>query len=390
MKKLACTLLTLLLALSLSIGCLVSAEVLEHKYVIGNFEITENSAGDPLIKVKTSDASQRFYPDTWQGLDFDGFHFKLTDMSIPAGDGILLAFCLEPGQNGGVVWYDSGNVPFFTIRRSGGVDSFHAINTGNGGAAEIWTGSANPIALTEKITDTIDFYCYKVGDFWYFEINGQIIPMNKAADGTAQAIDDSLLKGHNFEAAEGTICPALGWGLLDQTYVLKEFGVKKAPHALVSEAIDALPATITLADKEAVNKCKTDYEALGEERQALVTDYAKVTAALARIEALEKLYEENKETIDKLIADIDALPASVTLNDETAVNALKARYDALNDDLKGTVTNYNKITAALKTIADLKNPKPNPGTGTTLPFGMAAAVLISGTAVYALRKKKGR
>ena len=378
MKKLMTALLSLLLVAALSAGYAVSAAALEHKYIIGGVTVTENAAGDPVITVGAG-AAHRIYPDTENGMEFDGFHFKLTDMVIPAGDGVPLAFCLEGSTSGGVFWYDSQEIPFFTIRRVNGKDSLHAFNTADPDA--VWVGVDSPIELTDNLTDTLDFYVYKIGEFWYFEINGQVIPMNKAADGSAQKIEDSLLKGHHFDAK---ICAGLGWGLEGQTYVLKEFGPKKAAPVSVNEQIAALPETVTLADKAAVLACKGAYEALTETQRAVVVGYDKVTAALTRIEELENLYEENKEAVDRLIADIDAIPSTVTLEDEEGILALKARYEALDDELKATVKNYFKVTKALKAIEALKSPN----TGDAWPVAVSAAAVLATASAWLVRRKK--
>ncbi len=376
MKKLMTALLSLLLVAALSAGYAVSAEVLEHKHIIGGVTVTENEAGDPLITVGGAEA-HRIYPDTWSAYDFDGFHFKLTDMQIPAGNGTPAAFCIEKG----ICWWDNGNIPFFTIRRADGKDTFHAFNTETGGPAAVWLGVTNPVELTNALTDTLDFYVYKIGEFWYFEINGQVIPMNKAADGSAQKIEDSLLKGHNFEEK---VMLALGWGIPGQTYVLKEYGTKKAAPVSVNEQIAALPETVTLADKAAVLACKGAYEALTETQRAVVVGYDKVTAALTRIEELENLYEENKEAVDRLIADIDAIPSTVTLEDEESILALKARYEALDDELKATVKNYSKVTKALKAIEALKSPN----TGDAWPVAVSAAAVLATASAWLVRRKK--
>ena len=384
MKKFLCTLMAaLLLTATLAVGFAASAEVLEHKHIVGGVTVTENEAGDPLITVGGAEA-HRIYPDTWSAYDFDGFHFKLTDMQIPAGNGTPAAFCIEKG----IYWWDNGNIPFFTIRRADGKDTFHAFNTEKGGPAAVWLGVTNPVELTNALTDTLDFYVYKIGEFWYFEINGQVIPMNKAADGSAQKIEDSLLKGHNFEEK---VMLALGWGIPGQTYVLKEYGTKKAAPVSVNEQIAALPETVTLADKAAVLACKGAYEALTETQRAVVVGYDKVTAALARIEELERAASEDDLLVANLMADIDAIPAKVTAADKDSVLALKARYEALNEELQARITNYSKVTEALAAIEKIEKaeekPETPPETGAALPV---TAIVLSAAALAAVWMLKER
>ena len=384
MKKFLCTLMAaLLLTATLAVGFAASAEVLEHKHIVGGVTVTENEAGDPVITVGGAEA-HRIYPDTWSAYDFDGFHFKLTDMQIPAGNGTPAAFCIEKG----ICWWDNGNIPFFTIRRADGKDTFHAFNTETGGPAAVWLGVTNPVELTNALTDTLDFYVYKIGEFWYFEINGQVIPMNKAADGSAQKIEDSLLKGHNFEEK---VMLALGWGIPGQTYVLKEYGTKKAAPVSVNEQIAALPETVTLADKAAVLACKGAYEALTETQRAVVVGYDKVTAALARIEELERAASEDDLLVANLMADIDAIPAKVTAADKDSVLALKARYEALNEELQARITNYSKVTEALAAIEKIEKaeekPETPPETGAALPV---TAIVLSAAALAVVWMLKER
>ncbi len=82
----------------------------------------------------------------------------------------------------------------------------------------------------------------------------------------------------------------------------------------------------------------------------MVVGYDKVTAALARIEELERAASEDDALVAALMEDIDAIPAKVTAADKDSVLALKARYEALNEELQARITNYSKVTEALAAI----------------------------------------
>jgi hypothetical protein len=56
---------------------------------------------------------------------------------------------------------------------------------------------------------------------------------------------------------------------------------------------------------------------------------------------------------DKLVAEINKLPDTVTLNDKNTVDSLNGTYKALSDKLKAKVTNYSKLKAAVDIIAQL-------------------------------------
>ena len=108
---------------------------------------------------------------------------------------------------------------------------------------------------------------------------------------------------------------------------------------------------------------------------------------------LEKIKNDNKLAADQAIADpviasIDAIGA-VTLDSKTAIEAARAAYDALTDAQKALVTNYEILTAAEKTIADL-NPN-SPPTGDNAPIVLFAMLMITSVAcltVLTLYEKK--
>lgn len=58
-----------------------------------------------------------------------------------------------------------------------------------------------------------------------------------------------------------------------------------------------------------------------------------------------------------VIANINSLPAEITLNDEEKVNIIKSQYDALSTSEQSYVTNYQVLANALSKIAKLKELK---------------------------------
>ncbi|SFJ84558.1 S-layer homology domain-containing protein [Paenibacillus sp. UNC496MF] len=120
--------------------------------------------------------------------------------------------------------------------------------------------------------------------------------------------------------------------------------------------IGALPDTaqLKLSDKPAVVAANTAFLALSVSQQALVTNHAKLTDALARIAALEDL-----QAADAVTALIAALPAvaQLKLSDETAVNAAADAFNALTATRQALVTNRAALTAAAARIAELKADK---------------------------------
>lgn len=136
-----------------------------------------------------------------------------------------------------------------------------------------------------------------------------------------------------------------------KTNALAAMAAVKTLAQKVVEEIDNLPAvgSLMLSDKTAVQNVASDYGALTTAQQAKVTNSAKLTAALARIDDLDKA--------QPVIDAIDALPAvgSLTLADAKDMQQARENYDDLSSAQKALVTNYAKLTAAEDKIDDLND-----------------------------------
>ena len=110
---------------------------------------------------------------------------------------------------------------------------------------------------------------------------------------------------------------------------------------------------------------------------------------------LEKIKADNaaadQAAANALIEKIDAI-GTVTLESQTAIEAARAAYDALTVQQKVLVTNYETLTAAEQTLADLSKPADpgNPPTGDSTPFVFTILMFTSAAclAVLILNKKK--
>lgn len=111
----------------------------------------------------------------------------------------------------------------------------------------------------------------------------------------------------------------------------------------VIEAIDALPETITLEQREAVEAANAAYTALTPERQKAVSNADKLQKAVETMQGLVA----RQDRIDAVVAKINALPetSKLTKADAEAVAAARAAYDALTADEQDAV-DTEKLTAA--------------------------------------------
>ena len=117
----------------------------------------------------------------------------------------------------------------------------------------------------------------------------------------------------------------------------------------VIEAIDNLPETATTEAEAAIEAARVAYVALSDAEKAGVYNYSKLADLLAQLAQL-------KDKATAVSEQINVLPAAeqVTLENEAAIAAARAAYDALSDAEKAAVANYDKLQAAEQQIGNIK------------------------------------
>ncbi len=131
----------------------------------------------------------------------------------------------------------------------------------------------------------------------------------------------------------------------------------KADAALVKDVTDKINAigTVTLESEEKINTAREAYDALSDELKARVENYnvlEEAEAALAKLQADAELVRDVTEKIDAI--------GTVTLASEEKINAAREAYDALPDELKNRVENYNVLVDAEAKLAELKDEAETP------------------------------
>ena len=112
----------------------------------------------------------------------------------------------------------------------------------------------------------------------------------------------------------------------------------------VEKLIDAI-GTVTLDSEETIKAARDAYDALTEEQKAQVGNYQTLLDAEAKLADLKAV-----DAVEKLI---DAI-GTVTLDSEEAIKAARGAYDALTDAQKELVGNYQTLLDAEAKLADLK------------------------------------
>ena len=112
----------------------------------------------------------------------------------------------------------------------------------------------------------------------------------------------------------------------------------------VEKLIDAI-GTVTLDSEEAIKAARGAYDALTEEQKAQVGNYQTLLDAEAKLADLKAA-----DAVEKLI---DAI-GTVTLDSEEAIKAARGAYDALTEEQKAQVGNYQTLLDAEAKLADLQ------------------------------------
>ncbi len=118
----------------------------------------------------------------------------------------------------------------------------------------------------------------------------------------------------------------------------------------VEKLIDAI-GTVTLDSEEAIKAARGGYDALTEEQKELVGNYQTLLDAEAKLADLQAA-----DAVEKLI---DAI-GTVTLDSEEAIKAARGAYDALTEEQKAQVGNYQTLLDAEAKLAQLKKDAEKP------------------------------
>lgn len=125
----------------------------------------------------------------------------------------------------------------------------------------------------------------------------------------------------------------------------------------VIDQIEALPDVdeLKLSDIDAVDDAYAAFGDLDEAGQSIVCEYFDV-------DDIDDFFDPYADKLDALCSEaileveklIEAIPEDLTLDDENTVKKAREAYDALPDDLKEGVENYDDLVSAEKKIEALK------------------------------------
>ena len=215
----------------------------------------------------------------------------------------------------------------FTLYYKGADGKYYKSNPGGWGG--VYDFSGNPVRQKLEITIPEDW------DGLSFDLTGAI-----NVGGFAKVPTHRILSyGDGIDNPYGTSAAAI----LSQLPALS----LKLEGWHVNDAIEKINAigTVTLESEEAIQAARAAYDILTETQKEQVTNYNVLTAAEARLTDLKAA-----KAVDDMI---DAI-GEVTADSGEAVQAARAAYDALTDAQKAEVKNYDVLTAAERRLANLQ------------------------------------
>lgn len=113
------------------------------------------------------------------------------------------------------------------------------------------------------------------------------------------------------------------------------------------DEIDAI-GTVTAESEPMIKQAEGYYDDLPKGAKDYVTKYDTLVSARTALDALLT----SKDKADKVIAEIDAI-GDVELTKADQIATARTDYDALSDDEKAMVTNYDTLTSAEETLTAL-------------------------------------
>lgn len=143
---------------------------------------------------------------------------------------------------------------------------------------------------------------------------------------------------------------------------LEQESKDKAAANKVAQAINNLPSTITLKDKEAIESARKAYNSLTSKQKTYVPNLNRLKEAESALATLEKKYAEilkDKAEASKVIDLISSLPERISLNDKNSIKSIREKYNTLTGSQKEFVTNYDKLLDAEKRITELEKADEN-------------------------------
>ena len=297
------------------------------------------------------------YEDKWRLVEIDvandgyiGTNFALGFRADTTG------FTFEISDFYGILKKEEKNgLTFGNFVDSGTTNEYGTVyNFTQGWSSDADMGAFNANALSGALAsghDSLHFWIYNPnesavdfrfsGDMNAWNPSGEYVTNLAAKAWTEVVITPEIIaQGNNGTWFVGVTTGAgtSGWQISSIYSFNSTWGELYLDHADVKAVIaliDAIPNTVTLANKATVAEARAAYDALMAEQQSLVGNYSRLTGAEAAINDIESANE--------VIALIDSINARDI--DEALVSKARAAYDELSDTAKSYVTNLATLEA---------------------------------------------
>lgn len=141
-------------------------------------------------------------------------------------------------------------------------------------------------------------------------------------------------------------------------YNVLKIAYGKVKHVIeVIKAIEALPETVTLNDKDAIENIKnvnSKFKALEKAERDAIYNSSKLTDLMAVIEEQEEREQRIAHVTDLIdrLPNVDNVTADISI--QNAIVEAQAAYDALSEDEQREIKNINKLVQLQELLPNLK------------------------------------
>ena len=316
--------------------------------LVGNKDVTfkfQTSGGNASIGFVKDDyfrvsgyASTKVTLDNQGGSDNSSVYlvegYSMPNVSIPTKEDCEFDGYYSEVEGGGVKYYNADGTPALTT--AGNADTLYAkwnlVGTNITLEKEGGTGgSDSALGVKDETLPDIEVPTKSGYTFngYYEEENGQ---------------------GTQYYGSDGT--SSCIWASDDATATIYASWTIKPEVQTAIDKINAIGDVSYPDSGDKINAARTAYDAVEAADQAGVSNYSVLQAA-------ETAYNNQKQAgVDNVKGLINAI-GTVTLDSEDAITTARTAYNALTNEQKALVSNYQTLEAAETRLAELKAAKAN-------------------------------
>lgn len=208
--------------------------------------------------------------------------------------------------------------------------------------------------LSDNLKELVDNYSILLSaEAELAGIKGEVETIEKLIEDIGEVTFDSKNTVEAARAGYEALDDELKKAVSNYDKLISAENAVSAIEADIEKAEEKITAigNVTLEKEDAINSAREAFNALPEQSQGGVKNAKVLTKA-------EESLKQLKNEIENVISMIDNI-GDVTLSKETEIDDARTAYNALNDEQKERISNYEALVKAEEKLAELKSSKPD-------------------------------